>query len=454
MGQLDFCDILATFVTHERASFVRDFPPPRIGKLTIKRGAVSVQIYVDTPLKHREDYRRYTLVWREADGVRKRRGYTDFEEAKRAGENLATRLANGQTDILKLSNADVAELQRAREILAPHELSVSIAAHTLAAALQRLPAGTELLEAVEFFAKRHPANSPKKTVCEVVDEFIADRDANGCSDHHLRDLGIRLNRFATAFAMPIAAVEPSTVREYIRTLTNGKTGKPARARSKENTLRMLKTLFGYARKQRYIPRDLEDEITDIEPPRPEPAHIGIYTPQEIARLLVAAGPALVPPLAIAAFAGLRLAEVSRLDWSEVHLQDRFIVVEAAKSKTAARRIVPMSDNLAAWLTPHWKATGTLNPAETDNALGDRFERVAARLKIKWQRNGFRHSCISYRVALVKNVAQVALECGNSPAVIFSNYRELVREEDSKAWFSVRPPTSAENIVTLPTAATA
>jgi len=40
--------------------------------------------------------------------------------------------------------------------------------------------------------------------------------------------------------------------------------------------------------------------------------------------------------------------------------------------------------------------------------------------------------------VVKNVAQVALEAGNSPAVIFSNYRELVTPQDAKAWFAIVP----------------
>jgi hypothetical protein len=57
---------------------------------------------------------------------------------------------------------------------------------------------------------------------------------------------------------------------------------------------------------------------------------------------------------------------------------------------------------------------------------------------EWKHNGLRHSFISYRVALVKNVNQVALEAGNSPQVIFSNYRELVTPQDAKAWFAITP----------------
>jgi len=44
----------------------------------------------------------------------------------------------------------------------------------------------------------------------------------------------------------------------------------------------------------------------------------------------------------------------------------------------------------------------------------------------WKRNAMRHSYISYRVAETQKVAQVALEAGNSPQMIFQHYRELVR----------------------------
>jgi len=44
------------------------------------------------------------------------------------------------------------------------------------------------------------------------------------------------------------------------------------------------------------------------------------------------------------------------------------------------------------------------------------------------------------VADLKNVAEVALEAGNSPQMIFQHYRELVRPEAAKEWFSIMPKT--------------
>lgn len=78
----------------------------------------------------------------------------------------------------------------------------------------------------------------------------------------------------------------------------------------------------------------------------------IFSVEELIALLAAAQETeadVLPMLVIGAFAGLRYAEIKRLDWSEVDLKRNFIEVKASKSKTARRRIIPIQPNLAAWL---------------------------------------------------------------------------------------------------------
>ena len=85
--------------------------------------------------------------------------------------------------------------------------------------------------------------------------------------------------------------------------------------------------------------------------------IEIYTPDEMRQILKAVPPLVLPFVAIGAFAGMRAAEIARLAWSEVNLERGFITVTASKAKTAARRLVPISENLKAWLVPHARASG-------------------------------------------------------------------------------------------------
>jgi hypothetical protein len=40
----------------------------------------------------------------------------------------------------------------------------------------------------------------------------------------------------------------------------------------------------------------------------------------------------------------------------------------------------------------------------------------------------RHPFIYYRIAVVKSADQVVLEAGNSPSIIFKNYRELATDD--------------------------
>jgi len=58
--------------------------------------------------------------------------------------------------------------------------------------------------------------------------------------------------------------------------------------------------------------------------------------------------------------------------------------------------------------------------------------------VEWRRNALRHSFCSYRLAQIKNAAEVALEAGNSPKIIFQHYRELVAPQEAAKWFSIVP----------------
>jgi integrase len=135
---------------------------------------------------------------------------------------------------------------------------------------------------------------------------------------------------------------------------------------------------------------------------------------------------------------LRSAEMARLDWSAVDLDRRIIEVRAGQAKTASRRVIPITDNLASWLAP-LPRRGRVVPSCTQHK---EITALAKSLGIPWPRNVLRHSFISYRIAIVKSADQVALEAGNSPAIIFRHYRELTTEETAKEWFGIEPRLAA------------
>jgi integrase len=172
----------------------------------------------------------------------------------------------------------------------------------------------------------------------------------------------------------------------------------------------------------------------------------IFTPAELRALLGAADGRIVPALAIGAFAGLRSAEIDRLDWSEVDLTAGYIEVKSSKSKSGARRLVTIQPNLKAWLAPHTQKCG---PVRVSTWIGLKLMRDArkdAKLT-RWPANGLRHSYASYHLAHFKDSAGLSLQLGHvTPGLLFSNYRELVRPEAAAEWWQIMPVAEAGKVV--------
>jgi hypothetical protein len=101
------------------------------------------------------------------------------------------------------------------------------------------------------------------------------------------------------------------------------------------------------------------------------------------------------------------------------------------------------------LKKEWeKAHGRGRKADSDQSSVASDQKGKAPV-LKWKKNALRHSFISYRLADVQAAAQVALEAGNSPQIIFQHYRELVRPKDAKSWFSIAPGTGGKIVYLEP-----
>lgn len=424
----------------------------------VRVGGVSAKVYANAVKTKGRTYDSFLVTF--PDPVTGRQGTKRFgalADAKEFAEERCRLVANGQASAAGLTNQDASRYGEAVELLRPLNIEVHVAARTYVEAARLLPAGTSLLDAVRFFAERHPANAPRKLVGEVVAEYIADRQAAGCSTIHLRDLRIRLGRFGSVFQMPLASVTPSLVRDYLRDLTNSVTGGSSSNRSRANHRALIIALFNYARLARYVSRELADEISDLPVPKFRSGAVEVFAPDEFRRLLVAAPDDLVPAIALAGLAGLRIAEISRLDWRDVRLAERVIVVGDAIAKTASRRVVPICDSLAAWLAPHAQPFGQVSPTESEErgvgeALINRMARLTERAKVAWKRNALRHSYGSCRLAITSDVAKVSLEMGNSVTIVHQHYKSLVSEAEGRAWFAVAPDVADGKVVPLPKAA--
>ena len=418
----------------------RQFP------IVVKRGNVRVKVYL-TPSNGCD---AFTVAYY-FGGKRVRKTFADLGVAKFEAETVANRISAGELNVLTLTSEDRTAYVRSMEMLKPSGTPLEIAVMQFVEASKLLD-GASLIEAAKFYLSRHPRHLPTRTVSQVVEEMIATKESEGMSALHLFDLKCRLRRFASSFHTPIALVLGRDMQAYIADLKctrRTQSGRVQSGRSKNNARKVLKNLFHFAQSRGYLPKGLT-EADDLVRVKEAPQPIAIFSPAEISQLLAHADNEVLPFLAIGAFAGLRHAEIMRLDWSEVDLAAGHIEVKANKAKTASRRLVPISPNLKQWLAPLHQNYGKVI---TVNRVSGRLTLLTETkgVDLKWKKNALRHSFISYRVAQTQNVAQTALEAGNTPKIIFSNYRELVKPADAVKWFSIEPEKPA-NVIQSPLAA--
>ncbi len=401
----------------------------------VRRGSLHVTIY-ETPTK---GYENYTLVYYQ-DDQRRRETSGDFTAAcNRAGEVLAD-LKEGksiQAGAIKISERT--EFVRARSAAIkisivtkspPPPLDVIVRHYAEAV---RLLGSDLVIEAAREYAKRHPVNTPAKLVADVVAEFLQEKERQGRSERHRETLKSHCKRFGEKVSMNIGSVTTSDVEAFLDGLKVG-------ARTRDNIANSIGTLFEFAKRKRYVASDYDEHARVSRLANGEDGPIEIFRPDEISALLATADKSLVPFIAIGGFAGLRSSEIQRLDWQDVKFDSDNIIVQQGKVKKRgqSRRIVPMLPNLKAWLTPYAKRTGSVWP-HSKPYLYESLAALTVKAKVQWKGNALRHSFVSYRVAGIKNIPQVAFECGNSPQMIASNYRELVTEQDAAKWFSIMPP---------------
>lgn len=389
--------------------------------------------------EYRSGPHKYWMLFYYKAGKRVRESRSTFAALKARADEIATDIANGRTAMLDFTPDDRASFLRARELVASSGKPVELAAASFAECVKILQGAASPEEACRFFMEHRPTGHVPRNVPDLVEELIASKLRDGVGKRWARSLETMLGRFAAHFTGPLHLVRAADVQAWRRTLNAGN-------RTWLNYLSALRELVAYAKLENYLPKTW-DEISIVPAPEPRPIEIRILTPEQITRLLTVARPNLVPFIAFTAFAGIRHEEMTGekalLDWRDVDFEQELIYVPKGVGKTGRDRVVPMPPNLVAWLKPYARRNGPVcDLGNSSNALWRAKKKAGIATGKNETRNTLRKSFISYRLAVIKNIAQVAEEAGNSAQVVRSNYRRPIPEAEGKRWFNVWP-THAE-----------
>lgn len=297
------------------------------------------------------------------------------------------------------------------------------------------PYGKTISDATEHFLVYLAATARSCTVAALVAEFNAAKKKDGAAERYLGDLRNRLDTFAAEFgALKVAEIMPSQIDDWLR-------GLKVAGQTRNNFRRVLHVFFEFGKVRGYATSNPVTGTAKAKVVRGAPE---IFTPEQMRTVLEKAPAEFVPYLAIGAFAGLRSAEIERLDWSEIDLARRLIQVTAKNAKTAQRRFVTVCDALAAWLAPHVRKSG---PVATTESVRDGRGKTCKAAGIEWPSNVLRHSFASYHLAQFKNAGQTAAELGHAgAAMLYQHYRELVTPDAAAKWWQIMPPADYAKVV--------
>ncbi len=319
--------------------------------------------------------------------------------------------------------------------------------------------GKSIVDAAKFLRDHLARVEGGLPMKEAVADFLAQKKASGTSERHQGDIRSRLGRFLSA--LPETATTANVLTGDVDAFLSGLEGE---ARTRMGYRTILHIFFSWCESRELCAENpVSDSMTfKVVPPTPR-----ILSPLDAERLLAACDRTILPGVLLGLFCGLRQAEITRLDWRHVDIASGIVTVGADVAKTAARRTVEIPECAKQWLTPFARKSGSVwpegeearnlwnlsrikagfgpffstrvavNEAQTDPASGKPLENLQP-----WPANALRHSAISYRLAMTRDLPRVATEAGNSPSIVQRHYAEIVKPDEAKKFFAIIPDAPA------------
>lgn len=290
--------------------------------------------------------------------------------------------------------------------------------------------GFDIVDAVnhyERFLGDQVAN--KQSMSDAVEAYITDCIKRGLKDRSVSSNRNTIEPFATFYStLNVDEITEAHVGAWIDSNAQWQ------ARSVNNFVLRIGGFFRWAQERGWtnaIPvRKSHRRKVESETP-------AVFTVQETQDLLNKAfkmDKGIAGLLAVQLFAGLRPAEaqdVTRSGLDSFDMETRELWVRGKVERQ--RRIVKVSDNLAAWLEAcgEWAQTNVRR----------RLDAVRDALDIDWAHDITRHSFASYHLAAHSDAAKTAHEMGHAgnSQMLWQHYRAVVRGGHAAAYWSILPP---------------
>lgn len=318
--------------------------------------------------------------------------------------------------------------------------------------------GASIAEAVEFYLKHATRLREEVLLPDLVTRFRADRMNRGKSERYVSQLGVSLGNLARFY--PLKKAHELTQHDVELWLSsNGWKGK-----THNNYLGDVAAMFewacatsrGHARTN--PTREIErmtwrgKRIVALEVQRCEEL-LAMAAEQERWRVL--------GYVVLGMLCGIRPAEIERLYWDAVSLEERTVVVLATDAKTAARRVVDLTAEAVEWLRlipgamrdersgmrvierKGWEDEWVIFRRELGWEVGRGARHLPPTTAVvrhgRWPHDALRHTFASMHYAQHRNEALLQVQMGHRSArMLHQHYRAVVTPAEARRFWGLRP----------------
>jgi integrase len=357
-------------------------------------------------------------------GKRQQLFFATQAEAKTQCNALKVRKSNFGDTLATMSAVRIAEAAEAYKLLDPLNIN--------------------LLDAVRAHIDLVNTRSASVTMGEAFDRFAESR--KGKSIKYRQEIRHTKGTVESLLDRMICDITPSDLEPLLDRLPNA---------SRNAKMRRLRAVFNLATKRGWMLKENPISKLDFATTRREEVEVfPVDVIQKLLKHALESDLEFLPYRIFTFFCGIRPeGELERLNWSDVRIAERMVVLPAAITKTQRKRFVDLSDNAIAWLTEYQVRGGNMvglvapwTPQIRRTKHRNSYKAVGIK---EWIQQGARHSYCSYWLALNKDVNKLVLQSGHTDAdTMWTRYHAGVTEAEARKFWSIRPSFALANVLPM------
>lgn len=296
-------------------------------------------------------------------------------------------------------------------------ISPALAEEAVKALAMLEPLGVSLLTAVRDYVKRQEAHGAQLTVAEAWDRYIAELRKKGRAEATITDYVRDRKVLSESFLKTkIAELTEDAIAAALDKCTS------KRGKTWNRRLREIRAVLAAA---------TSNKTKQVSAKRRDPVILNAEKSAELMKLAAADGCAL--PFALMLFGGVRpdaeAGELSRITWANIG--DKSISLTGEETKTADDRMIPIHDNLAAWIE------ASRGEPILPNNWKRRYQAIRKAAGITEQ-DVLRHSFASHFYRLHGEHETIQAMGHSSFRTTAKFYKRAVTAEDAQKFFQIAP----------------